>query len=299
MYFYVTIAVFTKRFRDSHFVKSMGVLVYLLVFNFFFLPFFLPFLGFNMKSRFMNNGFLSDQAHAMDFDPTEPGRSSLDRVRPGFPSDISGVWGGISPLNDSDLSSFESNEGGGLEVGPSKSRCKKAALPSSSYLQSSCYKPKTLERPSFKLKLLPLPNKDYYKPKPMVLPSRSDEPILQLETTGNLTSTWEERFKARNAEKYRQSEIYTVIKPILGSELSKTHMSNTRPPVRILRLYTLPIRVSNIRWEEAAEALLGKENESIWKEKIKELRQQRKKSAFYKSAAEWLIQKKMDRGGFL
>lgn len=129
---YVYIFVFTARLRYSHFVKSMGVFVYLLVFNFGFLPF----LGFNMKSRFMNNGFLSDQAHAMDFDPTEPGRSSLDRVRPGFPlskeSDILDVWGGISPLNDSDLSSFESNEGGGLEAGPSKSRCKKAALPSSS-----------------------------------------------------------------------------------------------------------------------------------------------------------------------
>jgi hypothetical protein len=108
LYMYIARVVFNNHCRDSHVVKRRGVLVYFVVFSFVVLPLFLTFHGFNMKSGFRNKLFrISNQAHAMDFAPTEPGRSSLNRERPGFPlskqSDLSDVWNALSPLNHSDL----------------------------------------------------------------------------------------------------------------------------------------------------------------------------------------------------
>nr|QZP42463.1 hypothetical protein [Hansenia forbesii]QZP42477.1 hypothetical protein [Hansenia forbesii] len=260
-----------------------------IILEFLFIPYF---LGFNMKWRFMNKGFLSDRAHAMDaldIDPTETGRS---RVRPG------------SPLSK--------------EVGPSKSCCKKAALPSS----SSSYKPLLPSRsepvlllpsrseavlPSRSEPVLLLPSRSE-----AVLPSRSSELRSELKKSSNRILDFEKKMEAIRKEKlkrkedenfikketkYRQSKIYTVLKPALGLELSKAHSSKTPIREKILCLYTIPVFIENKYWEQVAEVLLRKEDESLWLEKIKEVRRHGNNSSFYKEAAEWLIDKQREYGG--
>ena len=144
-------------------------------------------------------------------------------------------------------------------------------------------------------------------PRP-VLRNGSDQLVSELEAGSMAICRFKQKMKAlkkekedqkeeMEKEKYRQSKIYSVLKPALGLELSKAHSSKTPLYCKILRLYTLPSYVSKIYWEKIAEILLGKEDESLWVEKVKEVKRKGINSSFYKSAAEWLIQKTMEKGG--
>lgn len=279
--------------------------------------------------------FIPLRAKAMDKNPTPPGRNSLDMQSLETDSDISDsdvfaeIWNCVVedphflsiqnayldnglrriPTNISqvppDISNnylVESDVLRGIEASTSKSPCKRARLTSTSIGYKppmpnprECYQGCQIQLPSVIKNKEMITYKEImsYIYKPVTPPSK----CFNVQA---IPSFKHKTLKQKEEEKLQQSEIYSSLKPKLGRELAKTHTkSNTKPAVKIARLYKLPTELNPIYWEKAAQHFLGMENEIQWKQKIKEVETKRKNSDFYRTTAEWLIDKKTSQSGWL
>lgn len=251
------------RDNDSH--KKNGVLVDFLVLLFLVLPFFLPFRGFNTKSGFRNKLFINlllNQAHAMDFDPTEPGRGSLNGERPGFPLSNQG-------------------DGEGLQAGPSK--CIQV---------NSLQELLTPTRCSNSFQELLTPTTRCSKTKTFDITGMTSSFQKFENVKKKIRKEKEDTLKRLEEEKNRKSKIYTVLKPQMGEQLAKLskRCSNiSSKDAKISRVYKLPKDLPTKDWEYTAERLLGREDENAWETNLEDLRNRGIDSDFFKSAAGWWI----------
>jgi hypothetical protein len=220
----------------------------------------------------------------------------LDNGLRRVPTNISQVPPDISQVTNDISNNYlvESDVLRGIEASTSKSPCKRARLTSTSIGYKppmpnprECYQGWQIQLPSVIKNKEMITYKEImsYNYKPVTPPSK----CFKLQA---IPSFKHKTLKQKEEEKLQQSEIYSSLKPKLGRELAKTHTkSNTKPAVKIARLYKLPTELNPIYWEKAAQHFLGMENEIQWKQKIKEVETERKNSDFYRTTAEWLITK--------